>query len=79
MPNMVDLDLVKQLVREIVTTRPGQVDCPQCYEHLDCYADLILNGRDAAAVMPDLYRHLQRCAHCREEFEALLEALRPVD
>lgn len=76
-PNMVDLDLIKQLVREIVTTRPDQADCPQCYDQLDHYAELILSGHDAATVMPDLYRHLQDCACCREEFEALLNALRP--
>jgi hypothetical protein len=76
-PNMVDPDLIKQLVREIANTRPDCVDCPHCYEQLDHYAELILSGHDAATIMPDLHEHLQGCTCCSEEFEALLEALRP--
>jgi hypothetical protein len=72
----VDTQMVKKLVLEIVTTRADEMDCPECYEHLDYYADLILRGEDAAAVMPRLQDHLERCIHCREEFEALLVALR---
>lgn len=35
-----------------------------------------LSGLDAAATMPLVEGHLQTCADRREEFEALLEALR---
>ena len=66
---------VRELVREIVTTRTGEMDCPECYEHMDHFADLILNGVDAARVMPRLQAHLEQCVHCREEFEALLVAV----
>ena len=67
---------VRQLIREIVTTRPGEMDCPECFEHMDRFADEILNGADAAGVLPRLQDHLERCVHCREEFEALLAAVR---
>ena len=35
-----------------------------------------LYGLDAAAAMPLVEDHLDKCGDCREEFEALLEALR---
>jgi hypothetical protein len=67
---------VRLLIRQIVTTRPGEMDCPECFEHIDYFADLILNGADTAGVMPRLQEHLEQCVHCREEFEALLVAVR---
>jgi hypothetical protein len=67
---------VRSLIREIVTTRPGEMDCPECYEHMDRFADLVLNGVDTTGLMPRLQEHLERCIHCREEFEALLVAVR---
>jgi hypothetical protein len=75
-PSGIYLVQVRQLMRELVTTRPGEMDCPECYEHMDRFADLILSGADTTRVMPRLQEHLERCAHCREEFEALLAAVR---
>ena len=75
----VDIKMIKDIVREIVTTRPGEIDCPECFMHLDSFADLILNGADAVAAMPQLQDHLEHCRLCREEFEALLDALRNLD
>jgi hypothetical protein len=74
--NPVDVHLIKAMVREIITTRPDEMDCPECYEHLGQYADVILSGQDGAAAMPRLQDHLEHCSFCREEFEALLIALR---
>jgi hypothetical protein len=74
--NPMDLRVVKELVQEIVTTRPNEIDCPECFESLDRYADLILYGEDASAIMPTLHHHLEQCIHCSQEFEALVTALR---
>jgi hypothetical protein len=67
---------VRALICEVVTAQFDEMDCPECFEYLDRFADLILNGADAAGMMPRLHDHLERCAHCREEFEALLAAVR---
>ena len=37
---------------------------------------LVLAGKNAAEAMPLVQDHLDRCMDCREEFEALLRALR---
>jgi hypothetical protein len=67
---------VRALIREVVTARFDEMECPECFEKLDHFADLILKGADATKIMPRLHDHLERCVHCREEFEALLAAVR---
>lgn len=67
---------LKMLVRAIVTTRPDEIGCDECFEQLDRFVEMELAGRNAAEAMPLVEDHLGRCRDCREEFEALLGALR---
>ena len=67
---------LKMLVRAIVTTRPDEIGCDECFEQLDRFVEMELAGRNAAEAMPLVEDHLGRCRECREEFEALLGALR---
>lgn len=69
-------DELKNLVWGILHTYADEIGCDTCFEKLDRYAELTLAGKDAAAAMPLVSRHLQTCGGCREEFEALLRALR---
>jgi len=69
-------EMLKQIVRGIVTTRPDEVGCDECFEQVDRFAEMVLDGKDAAEALPLVEDHLQRCDECREEFEALLVALR---
>ena len=78
-PQAVDVQLIKDMVRELVTTRPDEMDCPECFEHMDRFADLLVSGEDVTLVMPKLQEHLERCAFCNEEFQALLTAVRQLD
>lgn len=70
------LDVLKQLVRKIVKTRPDEIGCEECFEEIDRFVELKLAGKDAAEAMPLVQDHLKRCAACHAEFEALLTALR---
>jgi len=72
----VDPLIVKSLVRGIMTARPDEIGCGECFEELDCFVEMKLAGRDVTEAMPLVHDHLQRCGPCREEFEALLMALR---
>lgn len=65
-----------KLFLSILHTYAEEIGCDTCFEHLDRYVDLTLAGKDAARVLPLVYRHLARCAACREEYEALLSALK---
>lgn len=73
-----NLEKVKKLVRDILTTRDDEIGCEECFEQLNRFVELVLAGRDAAQAMPLVEDHLRRCADCHEEFEALLVALRAV-
>ena len=70
-----DSELLKDIVRGIVTTHDDEIFCTQCFEQLDRFAEMILVGKDAAEAMPLVQDHLARCTDCREEFEALLATL----
>ena len=71
-----DLDTLKQMVRGIITTRPDEIGCDECFEQLDRFVEMKLAGKNAAEAMPLVQDHLERCDDCRQEFEALLAALR---
>ncbi len=60
----------------ISRTREEEIGCDECFERLERFVEVELSGLDAARAMPLVEDHLQKCGDCREEFEALLEALR---
>ena len=66
------------LLKSVFTERPDEISCQECFEVVDTFAELKLAGRNAAEAMPLVQDHLDRCPPCREEFEALLDALRTV-
>ena len=68
-------DVVK-LVRVVAGTREAEIGCDECFERLDSFAESELSGVEASAEMPLVGDHLEKCADCRSEFEALLTALR---
>lgn len=70
------ISFLRMLVQMVIGTRDDEIGCDDCYHQVDRFAELTLNGRNAAEAMPLVQRHLDGCAECREEFEALLEALR---
>jgi hypothetical protein len=67
---------LKRMVRVVLSTRPDEVGCEECFEELDRFVEMTLAGKDAAEAMPLVHDHLERCRDCREEFEALLKVLR---
>jgi hypothetical protein len=70
---------VKQMARGIMTTHDDEIDCAECFEQVDQFVEIKLAGKNAAEAMPLVQDHLDRCGNCREEFEALLAALRAMD
>ena len=67
---------LKKMVRSALTARPDEIGCDECFEQLDRFVEITLAGKNAAEAMPLVQDHLDRCSDCREEFEALLAALR---
>lgn len=52
-----------------------EVDCEEAFRALDQYAELALHKEDAARLMPLVHQHLEMCAGCHDEYEALLNVL----
>ncbi len=64
------------LIREIAEVREEEIGCDECFEQVDRFIEMKLSGLDAARAMPLVQEHLEICGECREEYEALLTALR---
>ena len=71
-----DRDTLNQIIHEVITTRPDELTCPQCFDHLDRFAEITLVGMNASEAMPLVQDHLEHCIECKQEFEALLLALK---
>jgi hypothetical protein len=74
--NKLEAQKLKWLVRVVMTTRPDEFGCEECFQELDRFVEIQLAGKDAAEAMPLVQDHLDRCRECKEEFEALMAALR---
>ena len=70
---------LQRMVRDVLATRPDEIGCDECFEQLDRFVEMELAGKSAAEAMPLVQDHLERCDDCREEFEALLAALRALE
>jgi len=64
------------MIRAIKMTSPDEIGCDDCFDQLNEFAELKLAGKSTEKAMPLVQDHLNRCGDCREEFEALLEALK---
>ena len=71
-----DPNQFKAMVRSIMTARPDEIGCAECFEHMARYVEMVRAGAEAAEVMPLVQDHLARCGDCQEEFDALLVAVR---
>jgi hypothetical protein len=59
-----------RLERLLGPTGPD-IGCEECFERLDEYVELELQGRDAEAQVPGMRAHLDGCPACREEHASL--------
>lgn len=73
-----DPAFLKKMARAVATTRPDEIGCAECFEQMDRFVEISLADKNAAEAMPLVQDHLLRCGECREEFEALLSALKAV-
>jgi hypothetical protein len=64
------------LLRQILAVHESDVDCECCGDQLECIAEMAAAGQDIRVILPAVQAHLECCADCREEFEALLCILR---
>lgn len=63
------------LLQSVLETEAYEIDCVECFELLDQYADLILDGANPDEIMPLVKQHLDSCHCCAHEFEAVMVML----
>jgi hypothetical protein len=68
-------DLARRLVAIIERTQPDECTCEETYALIDEFTEALGRGEDVSSLMPLVERHLEICADCREEFEALLRVI----
>lgn len=73
------IGLLKRMIRMVINTSPDEIGCDECFDELHRFAEMELAGKTPEKAMPLVKDHLERCGNCREEYEALLEALRSME
>ncbi len=74
-------ETLKKMIVMLTNTHAGEgeLSCDECYEEIDHFAEIELVGKSAAEAMPLVKEHLENCPDCREEYEALMAALKYID
>ena len=67
--------VIKNIVATLKRTQPNEIDCGDCFDRLDQFAEMTLEGKSPEEALPLVKLHLEGCRDCREEFEALLDVL----
>jgi hypothetical protein len=70
-PCILDDATLASLMRQVERTEEGQYSCEETFALLDEYAEMVVSGADAAALMPLVEAHLRVCPECGPRFEAL--------
>ena len=68
-------EALRKLAEQIAHTQEVELACDDVLALLDQFAEKVMQGDDAAQLMPLVQHHLDMCGDCREEFEALLRIL----
>ena len=63
------------LLQSVFETEAYEINCMECFELLDEYAEFIVEGGNTDEIMPAVRQHLGQCNCCTREFEALMVML----
>jgi hypothetical protein len=68
-------DQIENLKSMLSVTRDQEINCTECLDHVGEFAELQLKGIPVTKALEVVEHHLTLCPECREEYEALLEAM----
>jgi hypothetical protein len=63
-------------LKRILGPADPELLCDECFEKLDEYIDLELQGQAADERIPGMRPHLQGCPACQEDYESLRDLAR---
>lgn len=61
----------RELVERLLGPTGYQVDCQECFELVNEYAELELAGIEPGTLIPGLRTHLEGCSACNEDYQSL--------
>lgn len=62
-----------ETIKRVLGPAEPELQCDECFEKIDEYVDLELQGVDANQHIPGMRPHLEGCPACHEEYESLRE------
>jgi hypothetical protein len=62
-----------ELVDRLLGPDAPELSCEECFEQLDRYVELSLDGEQADKQVPGMRAHLDGCPACAEDFASLRE------
>jgi hypothetical protein len=62
-----------ETIKRLLGPADPELLCDECFERLDEYVDLQLEGAEADDRIPGMRAHLEGCPACHEEYHSLRE------
>ncbi|MEM9368361.1 MAG: hypothetical protein AAGD07_20390 [Planctomycetota bacterium] len=72
-------DETKALLDHVSRSKPDEIDCDGCLEHLAEFVEHELLGNEIPEALQAIQRHLEQCACCHDEHLALLEGMQAIE
>ncbi len=79
MKKKIDIEKLKNIIKSVVSTTANEISCGDCQKEIDQFVELNLEGKQIPEAYSLVEAHLNRCSSCREEYEALLTALKEIN
>lgn len=70
---------IEKLLHVVSMSQDDQIDCDGCFEHISEFADAQLSGKPLPTALEAVKTHLESCACCADEYQALLDALHSLE
>ena len=64
------------MVMMVKMTKSEEIGCDDCFDEMNEFAEMELAGKSPERAMPLVEEHINRCRDCKEEYEALVEAMK---
>ena len=77
--NHLDIDALLKIVECICCTEDEEIGCVDCYDDMDNFVQMHLDGKSPEEALPLVKHHLDICPACQEEYQALLQAMESID
>lgn len=67
--------MIENLLNKLIISEEGEISCDDVYKVLAEFTEMQQRGEDVAHLMPLVQKHLDMCPDCKEEHEALIQAI----